>query len=146
MGQRSAGGGAGAGGSVLIKAQTATLGTNLIAALGGTGGTGNGYGGSGGNGRIVLDYFNSYTGTANPSLYAVQTPPSMSLNSSDNPSGYGQMVTFTANLNPIPDGGTIQFQYNGNSLSDPLNINASGVAVFTTSSLDCRDSNHYCNI
>ena len=38
----------GLGVSILIKAQTATLGTNLIAALGGTGGTGNGYGGSGG--------------------------------------------------------------------------------------------------
>jgi hypothetical protein len=139
-GEQAGGGGAGAAGSIFINAQTATLGSDLITAIGATtGGTGDlgiGVGGyPGANGRIVLDYYSYYSGTANPSLYAVQMPPSFLLNSSDNPSGYGQPITFTASLNPIPDGGTIQFQYNGNNLSDPLSINASGQVTFTTSSL-----------
>jgi hypothetical protein len=63
-------GGAGAGGDILIKCQNATLGNNLITALGGTGGTsgsGSGYnGGSGSVGRIHLDYKTSYSGNTNP--------------------------------------------------------------------------------
>lgn len=71
------GGGGGAGGSVLMKAQTATLGTNLISASGGAGGTGvnppdNATGGTGGQGRIVLDYYTSYTGTTTPTINPIQ--------------------------------------------------------------------------
>lgn len=63
----SGGTGGGAGGSILLKAQTATLGSGLITATGGTGGgTGpnnSGTGGAGGDGRCHLDYLTSYTGT-----------------------------------------------------------------------------------
>jgi hypothetical protein len=70
----SGGGGGGGGGGVLIKAQTATLGTNLITAHGGTGGSGDGgTGGTGGDGAIHLDYSTSYTGsTSTPNLTVAQ--------------------------------------------------------------------------
>jgi len=65
-------GGSGAGGSILLKAQTATLGTGLITASGAArlvGGSGEPYhGGAGGNGRVHLDYYTSYTGTTTPTL------------------------------------------------------------------------------
>lgn len=60
---------AGAGGAILLKVQTATLGAGLV--------TANGGGASsrlpaGGNGRVVLDYLTSYTGTTSPTLNAIQ--------------------------------------------------------------------------
>jgi len=61
-------GGNGAGGSILIKTQIATLGTNLVTAIGGTTGSG----GAGGDGRIRIDYLTSYTGTTNPTISAAQ--------------------------------------------------------------------------
>src|SRR3990167_5246033 len=66
-------GGGGSGGSILIKAQTATLGSALITATGGLGATGGGgNGGAGSVGRIHLDYYTSYTGTTSPTLNATQ--------------------------------------------------------------------------
>ena len=72
------GGGGGGGGAVLIKAQTATLGTGLITARYGSNdytepnqsneGQNGGAGGNGGNGAIHLDYSGSYTGTTTPTL------------------------------------------------------------------------------
>jgi len=70
-GNPTSAGGGGAGGACLIKAQTATLGTNLITATGGIGGTVNQaqrHGGNGGVGRICLDYKISYSGSTNPTL------------------------------------------------------------------------------
>ena len=64
-------GGAGAGGSVLLKCQTATLGTNKILATGGaaTASTSKPFsGGAGGVGRIHIDYSTSFTGTTNPTI------------------------------------------------------------------------------
>lgn len=70
----SAGGG-GAGGSILIKAQTATFGTSRLLAQGGNGGnsasTGRD-GGNGANGRIAVSYLTSYTGTTTPTINATQ--------------------------------------------------------------------------
>lgn len=63
------GAGGGAGGSCLIKAQTASLGANLLLASGGTGIAG---GGNGAEGRIHLDYYTSYTGTTTPTLDVIQ--------------------------------------------------------------------------
>lgn len=60
-------GGAGAGGSVLIKAKTATLGTNKITAPAGSRGNN---GGTGSVGRIHIDYSVSYTGTTSPTIDA----------------------------------------------------------------------------
>jgi hypothetical protein len=67
-------GGAGSGGGVLIKCQTATLGTNLITSSGGTGGTSEGgnRGGAGSVGRIHMDYKTSYTGTTTPTIDVTQ--------------------------------------------------------------------------
>ena len=62
-------GGSGAGGSCLIKAQTATLGSNLITALAGSA-TANGSAGA--VGRVHIDYKTSYTGTTNPTIDATQ--------------------------------------------------------------------------
>lgn len=67
-------GGAGSGGAILLKAKTATLGTNLVLSTGGTGGTAEGSGGDGGVGRIHLDYSVSYTGTTTPTLDATLDP------------------------------------------------------------------------
>ncbi len=73
------GGGAGAaGGSCLIKAQTAMLGTNLVTASGSLGSDstngsgGQKEGGDGGVGRIHLDYLTSYTGTTTPTIDVTQ--------------------------------------------------------------------------
>ena len=56
--------------------------------------------------------------------------------SSSNPSIYGQSVTFTATVNPIPDGGTVQFADNGTNLGSPVRTNtSSGQATYSTSIL-----------
>lgn len=62
-------GGSGAGGSIFMGVQTATLGTNKAVA---TGGIGEGAFAKGGNGRIALHYGSSYTGTTNPTLTATK--------------------------------------------------------------------------
>jgi len=72
-----AGSGGGAGGSILIKSQSATLGTSLLKANGGSGGAARDpnfqpAGGGGGNGRIHLDYYTSYSGTTSPTLDVTQ--------------------------------------------------------------------------
>lgn len=68
--------GSGAGGSILIKCQIATLGTNKLIASGGVRTAeehnNNGYGGAGGVGRIHIDYKDSYTGTTTPTINAAQ--------------------------------------------------------------------------
>lgn len=69
------GAGGGAGGSILLKFQTGTLGAALITASGGAGGVGQGTGvagGAGGAGRIHADYLTSYTGTTSPTIDVAQ--------------------------------------------------------------------------
>lgn len=64
------GGGAGSGGSVLFKAISATLGTNLVLASGGAGGAADGNGGDGGDGgagRIRVEAC-SINGSTNPTM------------------------------------------------------------------------------
>ncbi len=51
----SGGGGAGSAGSILVKAQTVSIGADLLTANGGTGGTGNFNGGAGSIGRIRIE-------------------------------------------------------------------------------------------
>jgi hypothetical protein len=67
-------GASGAGGSILIQAQTATLGAGLISANGGVSYTEGlaPVAAGGGNGRIVIDYYTSYTGTTTPTINAIQ--------------------------------------------------------------------------
>ncbi len=69
---RTTAGGSGAGGSILLKAQTATLGTGLITAGGGSAYSGLYATAVGGDGRVVLDYLTSYTGTTTPTLNPIQ--------------------------------------------------------------------------
>ena len=76
--------------------------------------------------------FNGSTG--GPVLLTVNPAPiAVSLISSDNPSGYGQTVTFTAT---VPSGatGTIQFKDGAVNIGGPVTI-AGGVAAFATSAL-----------
>lgn len=62
-------GGSGAGGSILLKFTSATLGSSLITASGGASPSGNG--GQGGDGRIHADYYTSFTGTTSPTIDSV---------------------------------------------------------------------------
>ena len=64
-------GGGGGGGSILLKYQTATLGSGLVTAQGGTSATRSGGGfnptsGTGGNGRIRIEYCTNLSGSTNP--------------------------------------------------------------------------------
>jgi hypothetical protein len=69
----SGGSGGGAGGSIIIKCQGATIGTNKILASAGAGGTtGQGYGGDGAVGRIHVDYSDTVSGTTTPTLDSTQ--------------------------------------------------------------------------
>ncbi len=76
----STGGGAGAGGSVLIVCQTATLGSNLIYATGGKGGAVAGssppsaIGADASTGRIAVHHSGTVTGTTNPTFTDVTDP------------------------------------------------------------------------
>lgn len=79
VGASMGGSGGGGGGYIFLKAQTATLGTNLLTVNGGIGSAGSaafgstgGNGGNGGVGRITLDYLTSYTGTTTPTLNPIQ--------------------------------------------------------------------------
>jgi hypothetical protein len=67
----SGGSGAGAGGSCLLVCDSASIGTNLVTAIGGTGGTGangTGTGGNGGSGSIAIHHKGTVTGTTNPTF------------------------------------------------------------------------------
>jgi len=73
--QTGTGGSGSAGGSILIKSNIATLGTNLVHAIAGTGSAGTGgkaNGAVGSVGRIALHYGTSYTGTTTPAADITQ--------------------------------------------------------------------------
>lgn len=63
---KSVTGGCGAGGSFLGVCQTATLGTGLVTAIGGTNRGTSAKGGNGGVGRIAIHHSGTVTGTTNP--------------------------------------------------------------------------------
>ena len=54
--------------------------------------------------------------------------------SSGSPLIYGDSVTFTATVSPIPSGGTVRFRNGGNSLGTPVAVTA-GKATYTTNTL-----------
>ena len=65
-----------------------------------------------------------------------QTPTTTVLVSSGSPTTYGQNVTFTATVSPLPTGGTVQFRDGGNALGTPVTVNTStGVATYSTTAL-----------
>lgn len=64
----------------------------------------------------------------------------VTLTSSENPSIFGQSVTFTATVNELDPAvitptGTVAFRADGNDLGSPVALNGSGIATFTTSTL-----------
>ncbi|MFB7666421.1 Ig-like domain repeat protein [Kitasatospora sp. NPDC056138] len=48
---------------------------------------------------------------------------------SANPSVYGQPVSFTATVTPVPDGGTVSFTVDGTPLGGPVPVNTTGQAT-----------------
>jgi hypothetical protein len=66
-----------------------------------------------------------------------KAPTTTALTSSANPSIYGQPVTFTATVNPIPDRGSMQFADNGTNLGGAISFNGAslGIYTYTTSTL-----------
>lgn len=76
-GDARGGSGGGAGGSVLLKCEACSLGTNRITVAGGSGGSGTGNataGGAGGVGRIHVDYSKSFSGSATPTINTTLDP------------------------------------------------------------------------
>ncbi|MCD6136002.1 Ig-like domain repeat protein, partial [Candidatus Bipolaricaulota bacterium] len=63
------------------------------------------------------------------------TATTTTLASSLNPSTYGQDVTFTATVAPVPDGGTVEFKDGGTSIASVAVNTTTGKASFTTNSL-----------
>ncbi len=71
------------------------------------------------------------------------TATSTALSASPNPAVAGQSVTLTATITPTPSGtplGTVSF-YNGSTSLNTANVNSSGLATFTTSSLSAGSAN-----
>jgi hypothetical protein len=78
------------------------------------------------------------TATSATNTFTVQSasPTTTSLSSATNPSTYGQSVTFTATVAPIPTGGTVQFYDAGSPLGTAVAVNTgTGLASLTVSSL-----------
>jgi hypothetical protein len=64
----------------------------------------------------------------------VQAPTTTALGSDNNPSTYGQAVTFTATVSPSVATGTVQFLDNGNPLGAPVTLSG-GTAANSTAAL-----------
>jgi Bacterial Ig-like domain (group 3) len=56
-------------------------------------------------------------------FFTVPQSTTMSLSSSANPSVFGQPVTFTAKVTPVPDGGTVSFAVDSSPLGGPVPVN-----------------------
>ncbi len=81
-------------------------------------------------------YFAGSTDTASITVTErPKTATSISLASSKNPSTYGDLVTFTATVTPVPSGGTVAFFDGGTQLATSPVDPVSGAAVFSTSAL-----------
>ena len=72
-------------------------------------------------------------------------PTTTALTSSLNPSTFGQSVTFTATVTSgaTVNAGTVTFKDGAATLAANVAVNASGVATFTTSTLDGRFTPHH---
>ena len=80
-------------------------------------------------------YDTSSAGQFDFSLNMTNTPTVTSLTSSANPSAYGQSVTFTAAISPIPDGGTVQFQIDGTNFGSAVTVSNGSVTSNPVSTL-----------
>ena len=83
---------------------------------------------------------NAFAGIADTTTWNFTTidqiPTTTTVVSSGSPTTYGDSVTFTATVNPVPSGGTVQF-YNGiDYVGSPVTVNTTtGVATVSTSTL-----------
>ncbi|MFF4565475.1 Ig-like domain repeat protein [Streptomyces sp. NPDC001435] len=97
-------------------------------------------------GHTFYGTFIGNTNGANPTttppmhamFFTVPQKSQTSLASSANPSVYGQPVTFTATVAPVPDGGTVSFETDGSALGGPVPVNtttgeATSAAISTLS-------------
>jgi len=88
----------------------------------------------------------NFSGSTSPALgQNVNQASSATAVTSNNPSSFGQTVTFTATVSAVPPGsgtptGTVQFKDGINSLGSPVTLN-SGTATFITSSLSIGTHN-----
>ncbi|MEU6573253.1 Ig-like domain-containing protein [Streptomyces sp. NPDC046805] len=81
-------------------------------------------------GNTFYGTFPGNTNGANPTstppihamFFSVPQGTRTTLASSANPSVYGQPVTFTATVKPVPDGGTVSFKVDGNALGAPVAV------------------------
>jgi Bacterial Ig-like domain (group 3)/HYR domain len=110
---------------------------------GGGGGGGGGYGGGGGGGAPATFGGGGDGGGAGGSIggtdlkqqhfgdgyalieWVVGAPISMTMTASPVTAVYGQPVTFTAKLNPVPDAGIVQFSVDGQNAGSPVGVDTS---------------------
>ena len=78
----------------------------------------------------------NYMASATIAEITIVETTTLILDSSANTSAKGQPITFTASINPVPDGGTVQFQDNGVNIGNPVSLNASGQATYILLSPD----------
>ena len=92
----------------------------------------------------------SYNGDSNndPSVSNVvvqvvnsKNKATVNLSSNNNPSVYGQSVTFTATLSPSAATGTVQFQIDGTNFGGPVTLSGSKAVSGSTSSLSIGSHN-----
>ncbi|MGB4988695.1 MAG: Ig-like domain repeat protein [Pyrinomonadaceae bacterium] len=74
--------------------------------------------------------------------WGASIPTTTSVASSANPSVFGQNVTFTATVSPIPSGGTVTFVVDGNPLCAAVAVDGMGQSACSTSSLSIAGSPH----
>ncbi|MER5637938.1 Ig-like domain repeat protein [Kitasatospora sp. NPDC002227] len=76
-------------------------------------------------------------------FFSVPQQTQTSLSSSANSSVYGQPVTFTATVKPVPDGGTVSFTVDGNALGSavPVDTTTGQATSASISSLTVGDHN-----
>ena len=74
------------------------------------------------------DQFDPNTGNNSASQMVPVTMTQTTVASSANPSAR-PAVTFTATVQPVPDGGTVRFAIDGSYVGDPVTLNAAGQAV-----------------
>jgi hypothetical protein len=66
---------------------------------------------------------------------AQRIPTTTTVSSAPNPSTFGQSVTFTATVSPVPSGGTVNFVIDSMTVAAGVAVDGAGQATFTTSTL-----------
>ena len=84
---------------------------------------------------------NAETATSATRTFTVASPvpTTITLDSPAPPSTYGDAVTFTTTISPIPTGGMVQFLDGGLPLGSAVPVNGSGVATISTTTLSAGD-------